>query len=168
MRIRTLILLSAILVLGLTGCNQANGDKVATEKSGNNTYMTVKANEEGNLIIDTSQLSEDATFVNYTSEGDTTIQLIAVKASDGSVRTTFNTCQSCNPSPLAYFVQEDDTFICQNCKNVFMRDQVGVQKGGCNPANIEEKTEKENSVIIPAAYLDQYAGNFANWDGPTE
>ena len=29
----------------------------------------------------------------------------------------FNTCQVCNPSPKAYFVQNGKNFICQNCKN---------------------------------------------------
>ena len=168
MRKKVIAILTTVLIVSLAGCNKADNEGTTQEVVNKNTFQTVKANEEGNLVIDTGNISRDATFVNYEAVDGTTIQFIVVKASDGSIRTTFNTCQACNPSPKAYFEQMEDTFICQNCGNVFKTDQVGVEKGGCNPAIIEEKEQTNQSVIISASYIDQYAGNFATWMGPTE
>ena len=57
------------------------------------------------ITIKKSQLTKDASFINYKA-GDITVQLIAVIADDNTYRVSFNTCQSCNPSPKAYFVQQ--------------------------------------------------------------
>ncbi len=168
MRIRVITLLTAIVILSLIGCSKTTDETTVQEKENKNTYQTVKANEEGNVVIDTTNISKDATFVNYETADGTIIQFIVVKASDGSIRTTFNTCQACNPAPKAYFEQKGDTFVCQNCGNVFRTDQVGIEKGGCNPANIEEREQTDQSVIISASYIDQYAGNFSTWKGPTQ
>lgn len=128
-------------------------------------FIDVKANAEGNLVIETSGITKEATFVNYAT-GGVVIQLLLVRAEDGSIRTTFNTCQSCNPSPRAYFVQKGSTFTCQNCGNSFPLRQIGLTKGGCNPAPVYEKRMDGTSLIIPASYLSQYAANFKNWQGP--
>ena len=130
-------------------------------------YIAAEDDGSGNIIIDTSGITETARYINYES-GGSTIQLIAVRASSGEVRICLNTCQACTPSPMAYFIQDGNQFICQNCLNAFATDQLGLEHGGCNPTPIEEKTVSSDQIIIPTAYLDQYSANFANWRGPTE
>lgn len=176
-------------VMGVTGCGQKSGTvslkntvHPAEESSADEAepgsegdaedaatpqYIDAAADEDGNIRIDTEQITEEASYINYPVE-DVTIQLIAVRAEDGTVRTAFNTCQVCNPSPLAYFVQQGDSFTCQNCGNRFTTEEVGVRRGGCNPAPIEEKTEQDGKIVIDSGYLEQYQGNFAGWQGPTE
>lgn len=151
-----------ICMMLLSACGSSS-----TDNSGDTvTYITVEADSDGNLVIDTSIATEYATYVNYKAE-DATIQLLLVRDSDGNLHYAFNTCQTCNPSPKAYFVQDGNKFTCQNCGNSFTVDEVGVTKGGCNPANISSVTENEDTLIISAEYLDQYSGNFASWQGPT-
>lgn len=157
--------------IGTAACGQGSGTdsqkETAKDASSAAPYMEAAADEDGNIVIDTEQITEEASYINYPVE-DVTIQLIAVRAKDGTVRTAFNTCQVCNPSPLAYFVQEGDSFTCQNCGNRFTTEEVGVRRGGCNPAPIAEKTEQDGKIVIDSGYLEQYQGNFAGWQGPTE
>lgn len=136
------------------------------ENSSENTYITLEANEDDMVVIDTKEITETATFVNYDVDG-AIIQLIVVRDEDDTVRVAFNTCQSCSPAPQAYFVQNGDSFVCQNCGNAFSTSQIGEERGGCNPMPVEELTETDDSIEIPASYLDEYAEAFANWQGPT-
>lgn len=95
---------------------------------------------------------------------DVTIQFILVRGSDGVVRIAFNTCQVCNPSPNAYFVQKGDYFECQNCGAKFHIDDLGIISGGCNPTPVIEKTETENKIIIDKTYVESFKNKFVNWN----
>lgn len=116
------------------------------------------------LVIDTGELSEEAAFYDYDADG-ITVELFAVKASDGSIRLALNTCQVCNGSPYAYFVQEGDYFVCQNCGNRFASTQVGIVSGGCNPVPITEEdySLQDGSILIPTEFLEANAVRFTNW-----
>lgn len=86
----------------------------------------------------------------------------AVRASDSTV---LNTCQVCNGSPYAYFEQDGDEFICQNCRNRFASVDVGRVSGGCNPVPItaEVYTEQDGTITVPASFLEENASRFSNW-----
>ena len=45
------------------------------------------------------------------------MEIVAVKALDGSIRTAFNTCQVCYNSGRGYYQQEGNELVCQNCGN---------------------------------------------------
>jgi len=90
--------------------------------------------------------------------------VMAVKASDGTIRTAFNTCQVCNGSPKAYYKQEGDVVVCQNCGNRFSMDMIEEQRGGCNPVPIDEKTENDETITISKDFITQNKGLFTeNW-----
>lgn len=147
-------------VLFLTGCD-------SEKDASSNNFVTVKANDEGKIVIDTKDITQEATFVNYEVDG-VTIQFIVVRGTDGKVRIAFNTCQACNPSPNAYFKQVGEYLQCQNCGNKFHIDKIGEEKGGCNPAPVEEKEETDTQIIIDEDYVDSYKGKFEGWNGPTK
>ena len=111
-----------------------------------NKYLTIKANEDNNIILDTSNITSTATFVNYDDDG-IIIQLILVRGTDNKVRIALNTCQVCNPSPKAYFIQEGEYLVCQNCGTKFHINKIGIEKVGCNPTPVEEKQEEDNKII---------------------
>ena len=79
-----------------------------------------------------------------------------------TIRMAFNTCQVCNPSPKAYFVQNGKNFICQNCKNSFATDNIGKERGGCNPIPIttDERIDGENTITITKQFIESYKENF--------
>ena len=142
-----------------------SNNTVATQKnSSNNTEskaINLEADESGNIVIDTTNIGSKASFYTYDAEG-TTIRLFAVKASDGTIRMAFNTCQVCNPSPKAYFIQNGKNFICQNCGNSFSTDNIGKERGGCNPIPIttDERIDGDNTITLTKQFIEGYKDNF--------
>lgn len=162
------IILTALVASVLSACGSSNTSekkKMETDTKNNETavYETAVV-ENGEISIDTDTLTSVPMYVNYDSNG-TNIQLIAVKASDGTPRLSLNTCQVCNPSPKAYFKEQDGRLVCQNCGNVFTIDSVGETSGGCNPMHIDYKST-DGKLTVSVADLDTYADKFTSWDGP--
>jgi len=118
----------------------------------------------GDLKILKSEVTEVAKFYPYKA-GKVNMEVLAVRASDGTIRTAFNTCQVCFDSGRGYYEQQDDVLICQNCGNRFRLDQIELIKGGCNPVPIlkENKTEDDEYITIPQAFLEEYKVLFTNW-----
>lgn len=116
------------------------------------------------LVIQAAEIGSTASYFDYDA-GGTTVQVLAVRASDDTVRLALNTCQVCNGSPYAYFEQDGDTFVCQNCKNRFASVAVGLVSGGCNPVPITAETyrEQDGTITVPAAFLEENAVRFRNW-----
>lgn len=120
--------------------------------------------ENGDLVIRSEDIGAQASFFAYDA-GGTTVEIFAVRASDGTVRLALNTCQVCNGSPYSYFVQEGDDFVCQNCRNRFASTQVGLVSGGCNPVPITDSvcTKQDGIITVPASFLEDSASLFRNW-----
>ena len=118
----------------------------------------------GDLKILKSEVSEIAKFYPY-KVGRINMEVLAVKASDGTIRTAFNTCQVCFASGKGYYKQQGDELICQNCGNRFKIDQIEKIRGGCNPVPItkENKTEDEESIVISQAFMEEHKELFRNW-----
>lgn len=143
------IALIALLAL-LTGCGQK---------------QEAAALQPGEYLeIPVSELSETIRIYPVTVDG-LSMEILAAKDADGSLRTAFNTCQVCNGSRKAYFVAQGDHVVCQNCGNSFARTDVGVLSGGCNPYPIfaSDREDTENAVRISYDYLKDNADLFARW-----
>ncbi|ROR26400.1 putative membrane protein DUF2318 [Mobilisporobacter senegalensis] len=162
------IALIAVLVNFLPDKNKKPDPKsVVSDNSIQNpvdNVVKVTLNEDGNMAIPLSDITEDATFYSYDNDG-LNMEVIAIKASDGSIRTAFNTCQVCFGSGLAYYEQEGDKLVCQNCGNQFTADEVELIKGGCNPVPINEdvKDITDSEILISKAFLDENKVIFENW-----
>ena len=122
---------------------------------------TVKDND---IIIQVKDITEKPAFYSAEIDG-TNLEVIAVKASDGSIRTAFNTCQVCYSSGKGYYKVEGNELVCQNCGNRFGMDDVELSKGGCNPVPItsEYKTVTDETITIPKDFLTQATVIFKNW-----
>jgi len=116
------------------------------------------------LVIPIADITETAVFYPVVIEG-VKLEVLAVKAPDGSIRTAFNTCQVCYDSGKGYYKQEGDVLVCQNCGNQFMMDKVEVQAGGCNPVPIfsDNKTVDDKNIKISGGFLTEAKDIFANW-----
>jgi hypothetical protein len=123
-----------------------------------------KAVADFGIVIMKKDIASTATFIPYKVNG-LDMEIIAVKASDGTIRTALNTCQVCYRSGRGYYKQVGDVFVCQNCGNRFKVDQVELIKGGCNPVPIlgDDKTDLGDSLGISKAYLENVATYFAVW-----
>jgi uncharacterized membrane protein len=124
-----------------------------------------RTSSSGDLVIPVNEISEKANFYSYTVDG-TKMEVVALKASDGTIRTAFNTCQVCFDSGRGFYKQEGDELVCQNCGNRFKADQVEIVKGGCNPVPImkENKTDDGTNITITKDFLEQNKDLFANWN----
>jgi len=142
----------AVLILGFVIIRISSDKEATTEVA------------SGDLKILKSEITEIAKFYPYKS-GRTNMEVLAVKASDGSIRTAFNTCQICYDSGRGYYEQQGNELICQNCGNRFKLDQLEVIKGGCNPVPImkENKTEDDTYIIISQTFMEENKGLFRNW-----
>lgn len=154
-----------MLGFGSLDTSEAENTESDAEKEETVVYET-PAVENGEISINADTLTSNPMYINYDSNG-TNIQLIAVKGSDGTPRLSLNTCQVCNPSPRAYFKEQNGRLVCQNCGNVFTTDSVGETTDGCNPMYIDYKNT-DGKLTVSVADLDTYADQFASWDGPVK
>lgn len=131
------------------------------EKADNKTVAVTK---DSDLVIPVSDVTEKVTFYPVEMNG-TKMEVMAVKASDGTIRTAFNTCQVCYSSGKGYYEQEGDELVCQNCGNRFGMDDVEVTRGGCNPVPItsEYKTEDASNITITKDLFTMAESIFTNW-----
>ncbi|MDR1044094.1 MAG: DUF2318 domain-containing protein [Candidatus Adiutrix sp.] len=124
-----------------------------------------KAAADGrNLVINIADITDQASF--YTAEADgTKLEVIVVRAPDGTIRTAFNTCQVCYDSGRGYYVQSGKVLVCQNCGNRFEMSRVEVEAGGCNPWPIfaGNKTVTDETITISYDFLKKSKDIFADW-----
>lgn len=140
-----------------------NSNKIDSESRAQNTQEALLS-EAGDLMIPMEEVSEVARFYSLEVEG-TKLEVLAVKAPDGTIRTAFNTCQICYSSGRGYYTQEGDRLVCQNCGNRFQTSDVEIARGGCNPVPIfdEDKMIDEKNITISADFLTEASGIFTNW-----
>jgi uncharacterized membrane protein len=116
------------------------------------------------LVIPIAELTANAVFYPVDIEG-TRLEVLAVKAPDGTVRTAFNTCQVCYASGRGFYKQQGTVLVCQNCGNRFRMSQVEVRSGGCNPVPIfaANKTVTDTTITISRDFLKEAKVIFARW-----
>jgi Predicted membrane protein len=119
---------------------------------------------DSDIIIQAKDVTDKPSFYPAVING-TNLEVIAVKASDGTIRTAFNTCQVCYNSGKGYYKVEGSELVCQNCGNRFGANDIETVKGGCNPVPItdEYKTVSNDTITIPKTILSQAVTIFQNW-----
>ena len=150
--------------------NNANGYKTNDSTSESDDTADKKSKGEKviskgkSLKIPVSDISSTVSFYPIKVDG-VEMEIIAVKDSDGEIRTAFNTCQVCYSSGRGYYEQDGDALVCQNCGNRFTIDDIGVEAGGCNPWAImsEDRTIKNGKLKISYDYLKESEQIFSNW-----
>ncbi len=162
---KAFFMLVIVAVLAISGVTATALLKKPTTKNNKvETNLSVQLNGAGDLVIPINGISETASFYPVTIDG-TKLEVLAVKAPDGTIRTAFNTCQVCYDSGRGYYKQSGDVLVCQNCGNRFKMSAVEVSKGGCNPVPIfaENKMIDDTTITISGVYLIQATQIFENW-----
>ncbi len=119
---------------------------------------------DADIVIEVRDISENVSFYPATISG-TELEVLAVKAPDGSLRTAFNTCQVCFRSGKGYYTQKGTQLVCENCGNRFALSDIGIAHSGCNPIPItpELKATDATAITIPVETLTEAKALFANW-----
>ncbi len=146
--------LAAALILPLSGCGesgQASSSQAGT-LNGSNVEFSV------------ASLDNSPRFFTYET-GAGKVGLLAVQDSSGQVRVALDTCQVCNGSPKAYFLEKDGTLQCQNCGNTFSYDIVGDAQQGCEPMPLANGTwtVSGDTLSVDEQTLESVAPLFKTW-----
>ena len=164
------ICLVIIILIGVSQSGIFSGStstsKNVSNKDGTSGESNISKDEvaTGDLRISKSEVTKTVKFYPYKS-GDPYLEVLAVKANDGTIRTAFNTCEVCYSSGKGYYIQEGNELVCQNCGNRFNIDQIEKIKNGCNPVPIleENKTDDGNDLVIAKSYMSKNINYFSNW-----
>lgn len=143
---------------------QSISDNKSTNSTDVNKSNPNTTNVNDAIKIIKSEVSSTARFYPYNLDG-TNMEIIAVKATDGTIRTALNTCQVCFDSGRGYYKQVGDYLVCQNCGNRFHIDQIEKIKGGCNPVPILETDKKDmgNYIALSKDFIATQKQYFTNW-----
>ena len=126
------------------------------QASPENIDINSSVEEKSFLDIIKGDVTETVRVYSYSID-KTKLEIMAVRAPDGSIRTAFNTCQVCYGSGRGYYVQTGTKVVCQNCGNIFEINQIEKIKGGCSPVPIlnDNKSEDDFKIIIPGGFFDE-------------
>jgi uncharacterized membrane protein len=157
---RTKILAAAALLL--VSVSFASAQNGSAQGGALNVVKPVIADRD--LVILVAEVTENAVFYPV-DIGGTRIEVLAVRAPNGTIRTAFNTCQVCYGSGRGFYKQQGTVLVCQNCGNRFRMGQVGLRSGGCNPVPIlpANKTVTETTITIHKDFLNEAKTIFARW-----
>lgn len=121
-------------------------------------YEKVKANN-GIITLPVAKLADGKARFYKFDEGGKEIAFFVVKASDGTVRTAFDACDSCYRAKKGY-EQLGDKMNCNNCNQKFSINRLGPNaSGGCNPGYLPHQ-QNGGSITIKASDLKGGAGYF--------
>lgn len=160
----------SIAIFLLTACQNADEPQKtaiaaqtasASVAQADDTAQTGPGGNGDGITIVKKDITETATFIPY-NIGDTKMEIVAVMAPDGTIRTALNTCQVCWDSGRGYYKQEGDELVCQNCGNRFKISQIEKMKNGCNPVPItgEGKADNGDTISISGDELAKYKSFF--------
>lgn len=120
-------------------------------------FNDAQATASGDLKIPKNQITTKVKAIPYKA-GKVKMEILAVKANDGSIRTVFNACQVCFDSGRGYYKQEGNELVCQNCGNRFNINNIEVVSGGCNPVPILKQNKKDDgkNIVISKKFIAKY------------
>ncbi len=159
-RLAFIAVVAMVAIAAAYGYDMIKGGK----DSGDSKTTEIAVAKDSDIVIPVKDITETATFYPASING-TELEVIAVKAPDGTIRTAFNTCQVCYSSGKGYYEQEGDQLICQNCGNRFGMGDIEVTKGGCNPVPITNEYNKVDAetITISKDFLTEATVIFENW-----
>ena len=132
---------AALIAIGLVFYMTTQSDNPVTASA--NGPMVVN----GNAIVFPANLFADGSARHFEyADGEHTIRYFILKSSDGILRAAFDACDVCWPAGKGYY-QDGDNMVCRNCGRRFASVLVNEVKGGCNPAPLKRRLEKDKLVI---------------------
>lgn len=104
------------------------------------------------FVIPISELTKEVKFFSLKNNGINIEILTAIDKNDNP-KATLNTCQNCMGSPKAYFIQDGDSVVCQNCGIGHKIETLGIAKRGCNPIPIDSLVIDDKNISFDKAEL---------------
>lgn len=131
---KVLLPLTAIVVIAVAFILSNKNVIVSANDSMSISLTNYEVN--GSFVIPIGELTKDVKFYSL-DNGGVNVEILAAKDKSGNPKATLNTCQNCMGSPYAYFLQDEDRVVCQNCGIGHKIETIGTAKRGCNPIPID-------------------------------
>ncbi|MCL2210549.1 MAG: DUF2318 domain-containing protein [Treponema sp.] len=121
------------------------------------------------LVIQISDIKEFIDFYPVEADG-MQIEIMVVKAPDGSIRTAFNTCHYCyqrnnDPKALGYFMQIPGPKLVSLCgtERMYTMDKIQLSSDACHPEPLtaENRTVTASTLTITKEYFLKAKAMFA-------
>jgi uncharacterized membrane protein len=139
------LVVGSVLVLFAAPALGLGGPRASAATRGHAPYPLLQA-QDGAVRIPLASLQDGkAHFYAWLQDGQT-IELFAVRASDGSIRTAFNACEICYPYKRGYR-QQGTEMICNECDMHFPFEGIGTLSGGCDPVPLASSVVGDSVVI---------------------
>lgn len=171
--------LAVLVVLGIilavpvirsrtTSNNKTAGNPVEVNSPGKNNDQflggrgeTLTAQEDRVYIPETAVADGQLHPFNYYSDqSGKNIYFFVVKAPDGTYRAAANACEVCFDTHKG-FSQVGELIRCDNCGTTYTKDQIALEKGGCNPRPIDPDVAViDDQLVINLADLEAVADLF--------
>ncbi len=131
------------------------------------------------VVIDKSDITDTVTFFKVKR---LSTKIMAVKASDGSLRLAFDECLSCyyNDGVKSNFEDSGESVICDNCGCETIYDELGLLSDECTPIPLLEEyiTDNGSTLSISKEFMERCKemldvlrsgkGNYATVYGQTD
>ncbi len=137
------IVIAVASIAVLIGVSMGDNGNLQQEKP---TESEIKEMSK-DIQIPKSEISSDATFYSYDSNG-VDIRFFIVEGSDGEYHSAFDACDVCYLENMGY-KQDGYVVNCINCGLTFPINDIGEKNtgGGCWPSYLQIKTDKNNIII---------------------
>ncbi|MFC1790435.1 Fe-S-containing protein [Patescibacteria group bacterium] len=86
-------------------------------------------------------------FNFYSDKWGKSLYFFIIKASDGTYRAAANACEVCFGDRKG-FSQVGDQIRCETCRTMYERDQIALQRGGCNPRPISKDVPVVDGQLV--------------------
>ncbi len=114
-------------------------------------YEKIKANGDA-ISIPVARVADGKAHFYRFEDGGKAIDFFVAKASDGSYRTAFDTCDVCYKEKKGY-EKDGDAMVCKNCNKRFAINRIGPHEvGGCNPSYLPHRLSG-GSISVTVADL---------------
>jgi len=161
------MVLAAVLIV-LSGAAVFAGGNAEQERASLNQRKPAVSNRD--LVIPITDIHDSVDFYPVEIDG-LQMEIMVVKAPDGSIRTAFNVCHYCyqrvdDPRVLGYFVQVKGPQLISTCgsERIFTMDKIQNSFDTCHPEPIpaENRTVTSSTVTITRDYFDRAKAMFAD------
>jgi hypothetical protein len=118
----------------------------AMATTGHEPFFLVTANEAGEVRFPIAEFADGvAHFYTFMANG-LPVEFFVVHTPDNVIRCAYDACDICYHAKLGYR-QDGSVMVCNNCGNRFATQQIGIARGGCNPAPLAARIVGDQLVI---------------------
>jgi hypothetical protein len=114
--------------------------------TGHEPFPLVTANEVGDVRFPIAEFADGLAHFYTVMANGRPVEFFVVHTLDNVIRSAYDACDICYHAKLGYR-QDGQFMVCNNCGNRLATQQIGIARGGCNPAPLAARIDGDDLVI---------------------